>query len=167
MSKKLTFILLILTAVGLGLWLAYKNFPISGQLEIKAALGRDRPMISQLGPEVRVKLINDYQAVLESPVYFDLRSMPWFKTASLYLVFQEAGATLEGIGGQVGWGWEYQLQKPEVVNNLGDGWDEARFSFDLKSIYQQKNIRRFLVSIGSAQEDGELRIKSLKIILSR
>jgi len=162
---KIINLLLILSALGLGLWLINQNFPSYGQLIVEPALGQDQPMISRLGPDPRVTLAADYQAILESPVYFDLRSMPWFTKARIYFVFQAVGLDLEGIGGQVGPGWQYDLQDPILVQDLGDGWQKAVFDFDLTKIYQQKNVRRFLISLQG--EEGELRMKAFKIILSQ
>jgi len=169
MFKKITFTLFALVTVGLLLWLANINIPYGGELIVEMKLGEDQPMITQLGPAVRVKSGAEYQTILETPVYFDLRSMPWFTQAQIRLVYQEAGLELAGLGGQTGPGWGYDLQKPLVFNDLvlaKEGWQEAIFNFDLTKIYQQKNIRRFLLAtdpIGG----GELKIKNLKIILSR
>ncbi|MFA6254775.1 MAG: hypothetical protein WC675_01925 [Patescibacteria group bacterium] len=170
MFKKITFILLILASGGLLLWLVNTNIPSSGELVVEMKLGKDQTMITQLGPAVRVKLNADYQTVLESPVYFDLRSMPWFTKAQVRLVYQEAGLELTGLGGQTGPGWGYDPQKPLVISDLAEseeGFQEAVFTFDLTKIYQQKNVRRFLIATDPTGGGGELRIKSLKIILSR
>lgn len=164
---KIITIFLILSAVGVGLLLVNKNLPSHDVLIVEAVLGQDQPMISKLGPEPRVKIENGYQAVFETPIYFDLRSLPWFRQAQVYLVFQEDGLELEGIGGQVGSGWQYEVKKPIVVTKLDGGWKKAVFEFDLNNIYQQKNIRRFLISAKQNEDSGELRIKLLKIVLNR
>jgi len=172
MHKKLLKIInifLILAAVGLGLWLINQNYPSSGQLQIEAVLDKDSPMISRLGPAVRVKIEKDYARVLETPIYFDLRSLPWFKQAQLELIFSKQGLALEGIGGQTARGWQYDVQKPILVTDLGTGWQRAVFNFDLTKIYQQKNIRRFIISTQPTrgENDSSLNIKSLKLILNR
>lgn len=162
-------IVLILAAIGLGLWLINQNYPSSGQLQIEAVLGKDSPMISRLGPAVRVKIEKDYARVLETPIYFDLRSLPWFKQAQLELIFSKQGLALEGIGGQTAKGWQYDVQKPILMTDLGAGWQQAVFNFDLTKIYQQKNIRRFIISTQPTRGEGDssLNIKSLKLILNR
>lgn len=162
---KIINIFLILTAIGFGLWLVNQNFPLSGQIEINAIAAKDQPMLSRLGPEVRVRQEKDYQVILETPVYFDLRFLPWFKQARVQLVFQAVGSKLLGLGGQTGPEWGYDVKKPVLINDLGNGWQEAIFDFDLTKVYQQKNVRRFLISTDPRQ--GELKIKSLKIILIR
>ncbi len=159
-------ILLILAAIGLVLWLINKNFPANGHLEITAVLGQDRPMISSLGPPARVRLEDDYQIILDSPVYFDLRSIRWWKKAQIELVYQEVTRRLLGIGGSTAEEWQYDVKKPVTVIDLGNGWQKAIFYFDLNSIYQQKNIKRFLIS-SDGQIRDELKIKSIKIILRR
>ena len=163
---KIINILLILVVASLIMWLINQNVTCYGQTTVDMVLGQDTKIISQLGPPPRVKLIDDYQVILESPVYFDLRSMPWFNQARLYLIYEEAGAELEGIAGQVGSGWSYHLQEPLLVMDLEDGIKKAVFDFDLTQVYQQKNIRRFLIST-KHEEGGEFRVKSLKIILER
>lgn len=166
---KIIKIVLILAAIGLGLWLINQNYPASEELQIQAVLDKDSPMISRLGPPVRVKMEKDFAAVLETPIYFDLRSLPWFKQAQLELVFFQQGLTLEGIGGQTAKGWQYDVQKPILVTDLGDGWQKAIFNFDLTKIYQQKNVRRFIISTQPTrgESDSSLNLKSLKIILNR
>ena len=164
-SIKIISIFLILFAIGFGLWLVNKSFPRYGSLIVEPVLGEDQPMISRLGPDVRVRLEDGYQAILENPVYFDLRVMPWFTNARIYFIFKEAGLKLEGIGGKVGPDWQYEMQEPILAQDLEDGWQEAVFDFDLTKLYDQKNIKRFLISIQG--EEGELRIKPFKIILNR
>ena len=163
---KIIAIVLVLLALGLGLWLVNQNVPYYGNLIVNLDLARDQPMISKLGPAVRTIIQNDYLAILESPVYFDLRSLPWFKTARIYLTFKSQGATLAGLAGQVGPAWQYHLLEPLVVMDLSDGWQKAVFDFDLRKLYRQKNVRRFLLST-SHQEDGQLLVKDLTIILEQ
>lgn len=162
---KIINILLVLLAVGFGLWLVNKSFPCYGSLIVEPVLGQDQPMISRLGPDVRMRLEDGYQAILENPVYFDLRAMPWFTNARIYFIFQEVGLKLEGIGGKVGPDWQYDMQEPILIQDLENGWQKAVFDFDLTKLYDQKNIKRFLISVQG--EEGELRIKSFKIILNR
>lgn len=166
MLLKIINLVLILAAISLGLWLLNKNFPATGQLEVNAVLGKDQPMISQLGPLPRVRLVENYQIILDSPVYFDLRSTRWFKQAKVELIYQEASRKLEGMAGKVGAGWQYQVTKPFVVIDQDDGFKKAIFIFDLTALYQQKNIRRFLIS-SLGEPKTELKIKSIKVNLLR
>jgi len=159
-------IFLILASVGLFLWLFNKNFPVGGQLEVKAVLGFDRPMISRLGPDPRLKVEDGYQVVLDNPVYFDLRSPRWFNQARVELVYKEFGRELENMAGKVGADWQYDSRQAIAVIELEDGWKKAIFDFDLNSMYAEKNVRRFLISTkGEIRE--ELYIKSIDIILKR
>src|SRR3989344_7585066 len=157
---------LIVAALGLVLWLANLNFPRSGQIVIQAEVGKESRAIPRLGPDVRLKLENGRPAVLENPVYFDLRALPWFIRARVYLVYQEDGRQLEGLGGQTGPGWQYEVKKPLAQADLQDGFKQAIFDFDLTKLYSQKNVKRFLIATSQAP-GGELKIKELKIILSR
>lgn len=162
-------LLLIIFAIFLLIFLANKNFPKSGQINFEMKLGKDLPTITKLGPEPRAVLKDGFQSILESPVYFDIRSMPWFKKATITLTFEENGLILEGIGGQADLGWQYDIKKPITVNDLENGQRIAVFSFDLNEIYQKKNIRRFLISLkpSEGQDAKELKIYSLKIVLSQ
>lgn len=148
-------------------WLVIKNFPFYDQFKIEMKLGQDTSLVSSLGPPPRVKIETDYQKILESPVYFDVRTLPWYKTAQIYLIYQEAGQSLSGLGGQTAPGFNYNVQKPIIVHNLADGWEKAVFEVNLNEVYQEKNFRRFLIS--TTQEDlitkGELKLKELKILL--
>lgn len=166
LSLKIITTILILSAIGLGLWLVNKNFPATGQLEIKAILGQDQPMISSLGPEPRVKLENDYQIILDSPVYFDLRSSRWFKIARVELVYQEIDRQLINIAGKTGPDWQYDEKEPTVILDLNNGYKKAVFDFSLDNLYRPKNISRFLIST-QGEIRSELKIKSIKVILSR
>ncbi len=166
---KLIKLLLIVFSIFLFLFLINKNFPRSGQITVEMKLGKDLPAITKLGPEPRVILQNGFQSVLEGPVYFDLRSMPWFKEAIVIIVFLEEEMELEGIAGQSGPGWQYDIKEPFLVNDLEQGLKIALFNFDLDELYQQKNIRRFLISLkpSGQRERPELKIYSLKIILNQ
>jgi len=164
--------ILILVVVGFSLWLINKNFPPSNVLIIEAKLGQDLAMISRLGPEPRVKLEKDYQTVLETPIYFNLRTMPWYQQAEIYIIYEEFGQELVGLGGQIGPGFNYNLMKPVVIMDLtvgGANLKKAVFKFDLSNIYQQKNLSRFLISTQPVNKynRGEFHIKTLKVILTR
>lgn len=161
---KIINILLILGAIGLVILLVNKNVPYKGSIIVEMDFEKDQSMITRLGPEVRVKLEEDYASVLESPVYFDLRAMPWFNQAQVYIIFKEQGQKLEGIGPQVGPGWQYEVKTPLLVSQ-DDDWQVAVFNFNLAEVYQQKNIKRFLIS--TTNDSGELQIKTLKVILNR
>jgi len=163
---------LILSAIALGLWLANKNIPYLGNLIVEMNFSHDQPMISRLGPEVRIKSEADCWLILESPVYFDLRTLPWFKEARIYLTFTNGSLELEGIGYQTGSAWQYEVKAPLTITPIDDNWQKAVFDFNLKDIYQQKNVRRFLISLKPVNQtnggnEGGFKIKDLKVILSR
>ncbi len=156
MAKKILLkiinLLLIVAAAGLGLWLLNMNFPANRQLEINMIAGKNQPMISRLGPDPRIRLEKDYQVILDSPVYFDVRALSWFQNAKIQVVYQEAGRKLDSLAGQNGPGWQYLEKKPYATFETDGGFRVALFEFDLAGLYQQKNIYRFLISSG-----GELR----------
>ena len=157
---------LILIVIGLGLWLVNINVPASGQLEINAVLGKDQRAISSLGPPPRLRLQTGYQEILENPVYFDLRSLRWFKQIRIDLVYQEGSRQLVGMAGKVGPDWQYLEKQPLAVLDLENGWKKATFNFESDALYSNKNIKRFLIS--TTGESGDvLKIKSIKIILNR
>ncbi|NUM25147.1 MAG: hypothetical protein HUU49_00815 [Candidatus Buchananbacteria bacterium] len=159
-------ICLVLGGLSLGLWLANVNIPYYGSLIIKLDQVKDQPMLSRLGPDVRISFNSDSFDILESPVYFDLRSMPWFSKALVYLTFRSKGDDLEGVAPQVGPDWQYHLQPPVTVIDLENDWHKAVFEFDLRKVYQEKNIRRFLVST-IHQPGGSLEVSDLTIILQQ
>jgi hypothetical protein len=159
---------LFLSMIGLALWLINLNFPQSGFLLIQAKAGQNQPMLSQLGPEPRIKISQDNQIILEGPVYFDLRAMPWFSTANIYLIYKEGDQGLEGIAGKLGPGWHYKVEPALAISDLDNGYKKAVFRFSLNKFYQEKNVTRFLVSTLPAESEiAGLEIKQLKIILER
>ncbi len=173
LTLKIINIFFILFSIGLLIWLINQNIPYYGNQIIKLDFTKDQPMVSRLGPEVRTKIVDGYLAVLESPVYFDLRSLPWFRTARIYFTFKNDGAQLEGVAPQVGPGWQYHLVEPLVTMDLEDdlpaneaGWQKAVFDFKLDTVYQNKNVRRFLISTNH-EDQGKLLVKDLTIILER
>jgi hypothetical protein len=171
MEKRLKIlqIALAIPVIILGLWLVNINFPKTGRIQLTQIPGQDTPAISRLGPEGRVKLEKDYQAVIDHPVYFDIRSLPWFNRARIKLTYQPNGRLLAGLAGQSGPGWQYSVSKPIAVKDAADGFKEAVFDFDLNQVWAQKNVRRFLLATQKEADNvqGELRIKSLQITLSR
>lgn len=170
--KKPALILTILLG-GLALlllfWLVLANVPYLGVFKIEAQLGQSTPLVSSLGPEVRTKLVDNYQAVLESPVYFEFRALPWFNQARVIVVYQVVqGHDLVGLGRHTGPGFSYELQAPVAVLENQDGSAKAFFDFDLTQFYQEKNIYRVLLDTTAHQHEvgSELRILAISVILS-
>jgi hypothetical protein len=163
---KIIRIFFALVVTGGVLWLFNMNFPMSRQIEVNAVLGRDKPMISRLGPDPRLKIEDDYQIILENPVYFDLRSLSWFTQSRIEIVYQEWGRKLVGMAGKVGAEWQYLEIKPLMISDYGDGWQQAVFSFDMTKLYHERNIRRFIIST-EGETGSQLKIKSIKVILLR
>ena len=153
-------------AVALFIWTTYRNFPLVGELIIALPTENQR-QITRLGPEPRVRITSTNQAILESPVYFDIRVLPWFHTANIEMVFQENGQTLDGIALQSAAGWNYNLKKPDTIEALADGWSKATFIFNLAGGYQVRNVRRFLLSTRHSDPSvrGEMLIQSLHVTL--
>lgn len=166
LSKKILIVILTSAFLLLFLFLAIANYPFYGQQRIDMKLGQTTPLISQLGPEVRVVSEDDFQRILESPVYFDIRTMPWFNRAQIYVTFKEDNAIFEGVGGQTAPGFNYFLAEPIVRRHLSGDWNKAVFDFNLNDVYQENNFRRFLLSTDN-QEGGEVRIKDITVILFR
>jgi len=161
--------LLVVSSVFLGLWLVIQNFPHYGIFKVEASLGENTSIISSLGPEVRTRLTAEGQEVLESPIYFDLRVMPWFNKAEVFITYEPVGDhDLVGVGRHTGPGFSYNLQIPDVVRELENSDLKAIFIFDLNDFYQEKNIYRFLIDTSNHQyqQGSELIIKELKIFLS-
>lgn len=161
--------ILSMVVLALGLWLVNNNFPQSNQIVVNLTAGHDQPMLTRLGPEVRIKIEPSFQTILESPVYFDLRTLPWFGYARIELTFREVGTRLAGIGGQAAGEWNYVMSKPLAVESLGDGWQRAIFDFDLSTVIARKNVRRFLISTQNIDpaRPGQLDVQSLKIIIHK
>ena len=159
-------LILILAAAGLVLWLVNVNVPSSNLLKISAVLGQDQRMISQIGPEVRTRLQDGYQEILDSPVYFDLRAPSWFKGAWVEIVYQADRRKLVSLGGLVLEPWDYDLKQPIAVVDLDGGWQKATFYFNLKTLLNKKNIKRFLID-SSGQPGEVLKIRSINVILER
>ena len=160
-------ILLIISSVGLLFWLVNLNFPRSRQIDINVEFGKDQPMLTRLGPDSRVKIENGQEAILADPVYFNLRSLPWFKKLRIKIVYQESGRILNGIGPQMSAGWQYEISKPIASSTRNDGLTEAYFDFDLGKIYQINNVRRFAISSSliAGADNGQINIESLNITL--
>ena len=164
---KLFYGILIFLSLLLLVWLGFKNFPFGGQFQIDMKLNHDTSLITKLGPPPRVEMALDIEKIYESPVYFDVRILPWYKKAQVHLGYQEDGQNLEGMGGQTAAGFNYHVINPTVKQNLEDDWQEAVFDFNLSTVYQENNFYRFLISTTPEDDDirGEMRIRDLKIIL--
>ena len=174
MNKKVRIFTYLLSAAALALsgWLGLVNYPFYGQMFITMELGHDTPQISSLGPPSRVHLANGYQQVFEGPVYFNVRTLPWYHRAQIFITYTEQGQTLTGLGGQTAPGFNYQVIAPMVVRILGDGSKKAVFDVNLSWVYEQKNFRRFLLELEPTQLDqvgerGELQISEIRVLLLR
>lgn len=171
MNKKiLTIIQIFFSAIFIlaVIFLVYKNGSFFGAQKIELSTF-EQPMISRLGPPVRIVSNGETQKILEGPVYFDLRSMPWFKEATVYLIFKSDGLTLENMAYQTGPGFQYQTVEPVLVEKFADDWSRATFSFDLNAGYRNRNVRRFLISVSPNDDthSKSLILKSLTLYLNK
>ncbi|MBN1778712.1 MAG: hypothetical protein JW816_00615 [Candidatus Buchananbacteria bacterium] len=158
--------LVIIAIVGLGLFLFNKNIPASGYLKVNAELGKDTPIISALKPAAAVRLVDGSQELFADQVYFDLRSLKWFKGAWIEIVYQSDGRLLNGLGAQIDLAPDYNIKKPLSDVELADGWQQALFYFDFENLVVEKNVKHFVIdTVG--QPDQFLKIKSINIILER
>lgn len=161
--------ILIALGVFLVIWLVINNIPHYGIFSVEATLGQSTSIISNLGPEVRTKVTDDYEAILESPVYFEVRAMPWYNKATVYVTYEPMGGhELLGIGRQTGPGFNYKVHLPLIIRDLENNNLKAIFEFNLNEFYQEKNVYRFLIDTSRHSYVGgdELRIKELKVIFS-
>jgi len=161
--------LVFISVIILGLWLINLNFPINGQRHLSLNFFQDQPMTSKLGPGDRLKQKDDLALIIDHPVYFDLRVLPWFNQARITLIYQSNGRLLEGLGYQTGPGFSFSVIKPISVKEIDQNFSEALFIFDLNKVFTLRNVTRFLIAsqIDSENIENELIIKSLKINLLR
>lgn len=161
--------ILIALGVFIVILIFINNIPHYGIFSVEATLGQSTSIISSLGPEVRTRITDDYEIILESPVYFEVRAMPWYNKAEVYVTYEAIGGhDILGMGRHTGPGFDYQLQSPKIIRDLEGEYSKAIFEFDLNNFYQEKNVYRFLIDTSrhSYTEGDELRIKQLKVIFS-
>lgn len=151
------------------LWLLNLNFPLSRQQMIILDFFNDQRQASRLGPGDRLRNDQGLAAIIDHPVYFDLRFLPWYSRAKMTVVFKENGRKLEGLGRQTGPGFSFSVEPPLSVNERSEGENEAVFIIDLDKVYTQRNITRFLIASKPEKSDtaGELTIRSFTITLIR
>ncbi len=161
--------LLILAASGLIAWLVYVNFPLSGQLNINADFERDRPLLSRVGPAGRVETDGVTATILDSPVYFDLRALPWYRQLRIKITYQAENREFDGMGPQMGSGWDYAVAKPLSVIDEPNGDQTAVYDFDFSGVYRPKNVIRFIISTKAGGDGGagKIIIKNLSFTLKR
>lgn len=163
---KIIGLVLTLSVIGGAILLVNKNFPASNLLKVEMILGRDSRMISRLGPDVRLRNQNGYQEILDSPVYFDVRALPWFSGAWIEIIHQSSPRELVGVGGQVSEPWGYDIKQPLSTVPLANGWQRSTFYVDLDSLLDKRNLKRFVID--SRGQVGEpLRISHITVILER
>jgi len=137
---------LLLAAVGIfGGWIIFKNFPATGEVSYTMQLGSDTRAVTRLGPDPRLRTGEGYQEVLEGPIYFDVRIMPWQQRAKIEIEYQEIDRTLNRIGGKVADPWQFDLRLPVETIDLSGGWKRATFISDLAPLLAPKNSYRFLI----------------------
>ncbi len=151
------------------LWLLNLNFPRSRVQTINLDFFRDQAATTKIGPGDRIKREGDLALIFDSPVYFDLRFMPWFNQARVILVYEPENRSLQGIGYQTGAGFSFSVIKPISEKMTVDNFYEAVFIFDLNKVYRQRNVARFLIETKLEDNDrtGNLKIKSLQVNLLR
>jgi hypothetical protein len=165
-TAKFVTVILALFSSATFVCVTYRNFPFDRELTVILPIKNER-QISRLGPEPRVRISGSEQAIVEGPVYFDIRVLPWFRAAKIEIVYKENGQAFDGIAVQSAAGWNYDLIKPYSVEELDDGWSKATIDFDLSGGYQVRNVRRFLIGTQQTNPDarGELTLRELSVKL--
>ncbi len=152
--QRVTSLVCATVATAIMLMLLALNFPLSGTMTTHATLGEDSKIISKFGPEVRVRMQGDYQEIIDSPVYFDYRFMPWFNSARIELVYRESGRTLTGLGLQNGPEFSYDVRREFESIDVGDGFRRVSFDVSTDELYTHRNVTRFLIETKPVDDKG-------------
>jgi len=143
------------------------NYPAGKELVISTDLTTDTRTVTRLGPSVRVVKHNEGLAVIESPVYLDMRILPGYNQAKFFVTYKSVDNNFKEMGIQTGPGFQYKTQKPLTITDLQDGWKQAVFDWEFSSAYDEKNVIRFVLSTTGSSSQQPLIIKELKAVLRR
>ncbi|MFA5022235.1 MAG: hypothetical protein WC508_04120 [Patescibacteria group bacterium] len=163
---KIIRILLIIVVLLFLLWLVDKNFPVTKPLSFEVNFNQDQAAISKLKPVSRLLKLGDNQVILGSPVYFNFRPIQFYRLARFEIVYQQNGRSLTEMGGKSGVGWSYNLEKPILISDVGNGWQKAIFDFDLTKLYRPRNFMEFIIN-SSGESNQTMAINQIKVTLYR
>lgn len=164
--EKIFHYLIIAIFVVFPLYILVRNFPLSGTISQSANFSENSPFIFDIGPDPRVIKGPDALVILEGPIYFDTRVMPFFNEVRISITYQQRGLKLEGLGRQTGQGFSYEVLKPALLSEE-NGWITAEWDIRSDNFYTERNVTRVLLDImdeaGIFSERKHLILKSMTI----
>ncbi len=170
---------LIFFAVIVIFWLLCKDFVPMGKLEIKNDFRKKSVLISDLYPINRMKKIEQeagvyFQVMRIDPVYFDVTTPRFFKTASVIIKYQNPSQNLFQIGlKDVNSDWNFLFKTFEnkennIVPYETEGWKIAQADFKLEPWFINNNKLYFILSSPLLYDrEGEIKISEIKIIFKK
>ena len=137
------------------------DFVPGKSLKINYDFCHQEVMLTELSPGDRLFEIEDngeecWQRMAKSPVYFDVRVPQYFDKAVLKLKYQNPAGEEFKVGPQtVKDEWLWMLSNIEQIGTEGK-WQVGRAEFDLRRVYQNSPVMRWLISAPTLEENGEI-----------
>jgi hypothetical protein len=162
--------------VVLSLYILNYHIPFSGVKEIRYNFRAPDGTVSHVYPVARVKDMarqdgRTYRAMIEDPVYFDVRTVAPYDTARIDLVYQNTTRTPLQIGMKLQSGETAFDLKPLQDERKEGQWTRGTAQFDLSraSYYNSKYTFAFSVpGLRAEQVDtGEIRLSQMVFTLER
>ena len=168
---KILRVVLVLIILIILVWLFVLDFVPGEKLEINYDFCNRESRITELSPGNRLcpikKVDNEcFQNIASSPVYFDIRVPQYFNSAEIEVKYIKSDGEEFKIGPQVVKDeWVWMLKNIQEVEKRSK-WQVGKAEFDLKNIYQNSSVMRWIISAPTVEENKTIiSLSEIKIVL--
>lgn len=173
LGVKILQIIFLAAAIGLLIFLFWKNYSPLGQQTIVYNIGERSSFTAGLWPSTRVEKFTCVQPggcsqkLFDNPVYINLLMPRPFQTLVVEMTYQNPDNVPVKLGIKSGPGWQF-FEAPLETLGSSDEWQIAQSSFDLNRAYiTQRQISLVVSAPQLKNRDHYLLIKQIKFILNR
>jgi hypothetical protein len=167
-----TIILLIIILFAFG-WFFYLDFVPGKSFFVDYNFCYNGAKITELSPGDRLFPIEKFdnfcqQKIAISPVYFDVRTPQYFDKAILEVKYKNLAEQKFQFGPQtIKNEWQWFLVDVKQTEKEGD-WQIGRAEFDLRGVYQNLTVMRWLISAPDIEKIGKpIIISEIKITFEK
>lgn len=166
-------IILIIIIILAFCWLFYLDFVPGENFSVSYNFCEKQAKVSELSPGDRLFPIEKFsgwcqQKIAGSPVYFDVRTPQYFKSAMVEVKYKNPAGQKFQFGPQtIKNEWQWLLVDVEEIGEEGE-WTIGRAEFDLRGVYQNSPMMRWLVSAPDIEKAGQpITISEIKITFEK
>ncbi len=163
----------VIIVLGL-MWFTAADLMVSGQLQDSYSFRHRSPHILPLAPKARIGDITQqngvtYTPLIDDPTYFDIRLPRPVETITLWVTVRAEPSTDIGIAAFYNKdAWQYDRQTVTDWQQLDDGWQRGRVTFDMTDKRFAWQKYQFMISIPQLKNsDAVVDIAQIELLVQR